>query len=68
MFQQAKLMNIANECENCEIKNIFVSGLTINKLLHLDFTNALINALKLDCVKYGYNLIKNCNILPDNLW
>ena len=25
------------------------------------------NALKLDCIKYGYHFIENSNILPDNL-
>ena len=36
--------------------------------LHLDFINAVKNALKLDCVKYGYNFIKYSNILPGDLW
>ena len=36
--------------------------------IHSDFINAVNNALKLDGVKYGYNFIKNSNILPDNLW
>ena len=26
------------------------------------------NALKLNCVKYGYIFIENSNIVPDNLW
>ena len=26
------------------------------------------NALKFDCIKYGYHFIENSNILPDNLW
>ena len=35
--------------------------------LHLDFINAVKNALKLDCVKYGYNFLKYSNILPGDL-
>ena len=54
------IMKIANECKTHGIKNIFISGLTINS----DF----INAMKLDCIKYGYNVIENSNILPHNLW
>ena len=59
------VMKIANECTTYRIKNIFVSGLTINNCLHSDFINAMSNALKLDCIKYGYNFIENRNILPE---
>ena len=59
------VMKIANECTTYRIKNIFVSGLTINNRLHSDFINAMNNALKLDCIKYGYNFIENRNILPE---
>ena len=55
------IINIAHECKNYVIKNIFVSGLTINNRLHLDFINAVNNALKLDCEKYDYNFIENSN-------
>ena len=61
-------MNVATECKHFGIKSRFVSGLTINNRLHSDFINAGNNALKLDGVKYGYNFIKNSNILSDNLW
>ena len=50
------IMDIANECKPYGIKNIFVSGLTINNRLHSDFINAVNNCLKLDWIKYGYNL------------
>ena len=46
----------------------FISGLTINNRLHSDSMNTMNNALKLDCIKYGYHIIENSNILPDNLW
>lgn len=60
---------LLNERKNYEIKNIFVSGLTIvNNRLNSDFMNAVNNILKLDYVKYGYSFIKNSNILSDNLW
>ena len=62
------IINVANQCKNYGIKNIFVSDLTINNRLHLDFIKAANNDLKLDCVKYGYNFMENSNILPDNLW
>ena len=42
--------------------------LTINNCLHSDLINTMKNALKLDCIKYGNNFIKNSNILPVNLW
>ena len=61
-------MKIASECKTCGIKNIFISGLTINNRLYSDLINTMNNALKLDCTKYGYNFIENSNILPDNLW
>ena len=61
-------INVANECKKYRIKNIFVSGLTVNNCLHSDFINTVNNALRLDCVKYGYNFIGNSNILPDSLW
>ena len=61
-------MNADNECKIYGIKNIFVSGLTVNNRLPSDFIYAVNNVLKLDCVKYDYNSIKNSNILPDNLW
>ena len=61
-------MNVTNECKTYGIKNIFVSGLKIRNRLYSDFINALSNALKLEWVKYGYDFIKNSNILPDNLW
>ena len=35
------------------VKNIFVSGFTINNHLHLDFGKAMKNALKLNCAKCG---------------
>ena len=60
-------MNIANQCKNYGIKNIFVSGLTINKRLHSDFINAANKALKLHRVKYGHNFVENSNMLLDNL-
>ena len=60
---------LLNERKNYEIKNIFVSGLTIvNNRLNSDFMNAVNNILKLDYVKYGYSFIKNSNILSDDLW
>ena len=61
-------MNIANERKKYGLKNILISGLTINNYQHSDFINAVSNALKLDCEKYGYSFIENSNILPDNLW
>ena len=42
--------------------------LTINNCLHSDLIKPMKNALKLDCIKYGNNFIKNSNILPVNLW
>ena len=63
------IMKIASECKTYGIKNIFISGLTINNRLHSDLINTMNNnALKLDCIKCGYNFIENSNILPDNLW
>ena len=62
------ITNVANDCKNYGIKNISLSGLTINKRLHAHFINAVNNALKLDSIKYGHNFIENSNILPDNLW
>ena len=62
------IMKIANQCKTYGIKNIFISGLTINNRLHSDLINTMNNALKLDCIKYGYHFIENSNILPDNLW
>ena len=62
------IMNIANECKTYGIKNVFVSGLTINNRLHSDFINAMNNVLKLDLIKHGHNFIENSDILPDNLW
>ena len=62
------IMKIANECKTYRIKNIFVSGLTVNNRLHSDFINTINNALKLDCINNGYNFIENSNILLDNLW
>ena len=59
-------MNVANDCKKYEIKIIFVSCITINNRLHSDFNNAVQDALKLDCVMYGYHFIENSNILPDN--
>ena len=47
------IMKIANESKTYGIKIIFVSGLTINNRLPSDFINAMNNALKLDCTKYG---------------
>ena len=61
-----KIMKIAGERKTYGIKNIFISGLTINNRLHSDLINTMNNAFKLDCTKYGYNLIENNNILPDN--
>ena len=61
------IMNVTNECKNYGIKSIFVSGLKNRNRLYSDFINALRNALKLEWVKYGYDFIKNSNILPDNL-
>ena len=63
-----KIMNVANKCENYRIKKMFVSVLTINNRLHSDLINTVKNALKLDCVKYGYNFIENSNIPLDNYW
>ena len=63
-----KIMNADNECKNYGIKNIFVSGLTVNNRLPLDFIYTVNNVLQLDCVKYDYNSIKNSNIPPNNLW
>ena len=62
------IMKIASQCKTYGIKNIFISGLTINNRLHSDLINTMNNALKLDCIKYGYHFIENSNILPDNLW
>ena len=62
------IMNVANECKNYGIKNILVSGLTINNHIHSNLINAFNNALKLGCVKYGYNLIEDTNKFPGNLW
>ena len=62
------IMNIANECKNYGIKKIYVSGLVVNNRLHSDFNNAVNNALKLDCLKYGYNSIENGITLPNNFW
>ena len=62
------IMKIASECKPYGIKNIFISGLTINNRLHSDLINTMNHALKLDCIKYGYHFIENSNILPDNLW
>ena len=62
------IMKIASECKTYGIKNIFISGLTINNRLHSDLINTMNNALKLDCIKYSYIFIKNSNMLPDNLW
>ena len=61
------IMKVANECKTYGIKNIFISGLTINNRLLSDLINTMNNALKLDCIKYGYHFIENSNI-PDNLW
>ena len=62
------IMKIASECKTYGIKNIFISGLTINNCLHSDLINTMNNALKLDSIKYGYHFIENSNILPNNLW
>ena len=62
------IMKIASECKTYGIKNIFISGLTINNRLHSDLINTMNNALKLGSIKYGYDFIENNNILPDNLW
>ena len=41
----------------------------ISNCLHSDLIKAVTNALKLNYgVKYGYIVIKNSYILPDNLW
>ena len=61
------IMKIASECKTYGIKNILISGLTINNRLHSDLINTMNNALKLGCIKYGYHFIENSNILPDNL-
>ena len=58
-------MKISRECKTYRMKNISISGLTINNRLHSDLINTMNNALKLDCIKYGSNFI---NILPDDLW
>ena len=47
------IMKIANESKTYGIKIILVSGLTINNHLPSDFLNAMNNALKSDCTKYG---------------
>ena len=62
------IMKIASECKAYGIKNIFISGLTINNRLHSDLINIMNNALNLDFIKYGYHFIENSNILPYNLW
>ena len=68
IFVTNDIMNIVNECSKTYgIKNILISGLTIKNRLHSDIINAMNNALKLDCIKYAYNLIENSDILPDNL-
>ena len=36
-------------------------GLTINNRLHSDLINAMNNALKLDCMKYGFLVSLNKN-------
>ena len=46
-------MKIANESKAYGIKIILVSGFTINNRLPSDFINAMNNALKWDCTKYG---------------
>ena len=46
------IMKIASECKTYGIKNIF------NNRLHSDLINTMNNALKLDCIKYGYNFIE----------
>ena len=60
-------MKIASKCKTYGIKNIFISGLTINNRLLSDLINTMNNTLKLGCTKYGYNFIENSNIVPDNL-
>ena len=62
------IMNFSNEYKTYGIKSMFILGFTINNRMHSDFINAMNNALKLDCIKYGYNFIENTNILLDNLW
>ena len=61
-------MKTASKYKTYRIKNIFISGLTTHNLLHSDLINTMNNALKLDCIKYGYHFIESSNILPDNLW
>ena len=62
------IMKITTECKTSGINNIFASGLTINNRLYSGFISAVNNALKSDCIKYGYNFIENSNILPDDHW
>ena len=61
------IMKIASKCKTYGIKNIFISGLTINNRLLSDLINTMNNTLKLGCTKYSYNFIENSNIVPDNL-
>ena len=61
------IINNSKKCKNYGIENIFASGLTINNLQHSNFINAVKNALKLNCVKYVYIFIENCNIVLDYL-
>ena len=61
------IMKIASKYKTYGIKNIFISGLTINNRLLSDLINTMNNTLKLGCTKYGYNFIENSNIVPDNL-
>ena len=62
------IMKIASECKTYRIKDMLISGLTINNRPHSDLINTMNNTLKLDCIKYGYHFIENSNTLPDNLW
>ena len=64
----SNIIKIANEGKTYGIKNKFISDLTINNNLHSDLIYTMNNALKLDCIKYGYIFVENSNILADNLW
>ena len=54
----SNIMNIANECKNHGIKDIFISSLTINNRLPSDFIHVANNALKLSFLNYGFFFIE----------
>ena len=67
-FIVESVIDIAKECDRFDLKDVFVSSVTVNTRRSSAFINAVNNILQDKCATHQFHFIDNSNIKKEHLW